>query len=134
MLTVQAPLADHMHRIAHIPTIAVQGACDCVTPAATAAYLSHLQPGMELRLVPGAGHSMYDPAITHELVEATDRMRAVSMEGARRLGVGGEEGAMEAGRMGREGGEEWIGGHQITTGGGVRLEEKRVVVKAGVVA
>lgn len=32
-------------------------------------------PELRLRLVGGAGHSQYDPAITHELLEATDAMR-----------------------------------------------------------
>jgi hypothetical protein len=32
----------------------------------------------ELRVVGGAGHSMYDPPITHELVVATDSLREVT--------------------------------------------------------
>jgi hypothetical protein len=32
-------------------------------------------PELQLRLVGGAGHSQYDPAIQHELLEATDAMR-----------------------------------------------------------
>lgn len=30
-------------------------------------------------MVPGAGHSMYDPSIAHELLEATDRMRQLPL-------------------------------------------------------
>ncbi len=45
----------------------------------TTAYELHLRwPELQLRLVPGAGHSMYDPAITHELVEATRIMYDVA--------------------------------------------------------
>ena len=33
-------------------------------------------PELQLRLVGGAGHSQYDPAIQHELLEATDAMRS----------------------------------------------------------
>lgn len=32
-------------------------------------------PELQLRLVGGAGHSHYDPAIQHELLDATDAMR-----------------------------------------------------------
>lgn len=32
----------------------------------------------ELRVVGSAGHSMYDPPITHELVVATDSLREVT--------------------------------------------------------
>jgi hypothetical protein len=32
-------------------------------------------PELQLRLVGGAGHSQYHPAIQHELLEATDAMR-----------------------------------------------------------
>ena len=35
---------------------------------------------MELRLVAGAGHSMYHPAIAHELLCATDRLRELALE------------------------------------------------------
>lgn len=71
----QQPLLDHIDRVRHIPCIAVQGQWDLVCPPATAVELGQAWPEMELRLVPRAGHSMYDPAITHELVTATDRMR-----------------------------------------------------------
>lgn len=65
-------LIRDVHAIRHIPCIAVHGQADYVCPPTTAFELHQAWPEMELRLVPGAGHSMYDPAITHELVEATD--------------------------------------------------------------
>jgi hypothetical protein len=43
---------------------------------------------MELRLVANAGHSMYDPAITHELVAATDALRLTSAARAAELQPG----------------------------------------------
>ena len=64
-----------MDAIRHIPCIAVQGRLDFVCPIKTAFDLHCEWPEMEVRVVPGAGHSMYDPAIAHELLEATDRMR-----------------------------------------------------------
>jgi pimeloyl-ACP methyl ester carboxylesterase len=77
---LEQPLLEHVQRIRHIPCIAVQGQLDFVCPPTTAVELSGAWPEMELRLVPGAGHSMYDPAITHELLCATDRMRAVQQQ------------------------------------------------------
>ena len=73
----QQPLSEHIDRVRHIPCIAVQGQWDLVCPPTTAVELGQAWPEMELRLVPRAGHSMYDPAITHELVTAADRMRVL---------------------------------------------------------
>ncbi|EKX49391.1 hypothetical protein GUITHDRAFT_59395, partial [Guillardia theta CCMP2712] len=63
---------QRMERIRHIPCIAVQGAADYICPPWTALDLHEAWPEMKLRLVAGAGHSMYDPEITSELVKATD--------------------------------------------------------------
>jgi proline iminopeptidase len=73
---LEEPLLAHMGalRSAQLPCIAVQGQADLVCPPGTAFDLHQAWPEAELRLVAGAGHSMYDPAITHELVCATDRM------------------------------------------------------------
>lgn len=57
----------------------MQGRLDYVCPVKTAYELHREWPEMELRVVPGAGHSMYDPAIAHELLEATDRMRQIPL-------------------------------------------------------
>jgi proline iminopeptidase len=62
--------------LAKIPTIAVHGRLDHVCPAATAHDLHRALPSMELRVVPGAGHSMYEEATVHELVWAGERMHA----------------------------------------------------------
>ena len=62
-------------RIRQIPCVAVQGGADCECPPRTAWALHRAWPEMELRLVLDAGHSMYDPRITSELVKATDRFR-----------------------------------------------------------
>ncbi len=65
-------------QVRHIPCIAVQGRLDYVCPVVTAYDLHCEWPEMELRVVPNAGHSMYDSNITHELLEATDRLRKSS--------------------------------------------------------
>lgn len=79
---LEEPLLMHVDRIKHIPCIAVHGQQDFVCPATTAYELHKAWPEMELRLVPGAGHSMYDSAITHELIQATDRMRSLPCNGS----------------------------------------------------
>ena len=67
--------------IRHIPCIAIQGRLDYVCPVNTAYDLHCAWPEMELRIVPNAGHSMYDDSITHELLEATDRLRGYAPSG-----------------------------------------------------
>ncbi len=49
------------------------GSCDRFR--AFPALVQQAWPELRLRLVGGAGHSQYDPAIAHELLEATDAMR-----------------------------------------------------------
>jgi proline iminopeptidase len=61
-------------RIRHIPGVIVQGRYDLVCPATSAWELHRAWPGSELRMVPDAGHSAFEPGILHELVLATDRL------------------------------------------------------------
>ncbi|KAJ8604432.1 hypothetical protein CTAYLR_000883 [Chrysophaeum taylorii] len=67
-------LLDNLDKIRHIPAIAVQGGADFICPPTTAIDLAAAWPELELRLVPGGGHSQYDPRIRHELLEATDKI------------------------------------------------------------
>ena len=65
------------HRLAalrDIPCIAVQGGRDRICPVDTALDLLAQWSQMELRIPTESGHSMYDVAITNELVRATDRL------------------------------------------------------------
>ena len=73
-------LLEGVERIRHIPCVAVQGANDLICPPSTALELHRAWPEMELRLVANAGHSMYHPGITHELLCATDRLRELALE------------------------------------------------------
>ena len=63
----------NVHRIRHIPGVIVQGRYDLVCPATSAWDLHRAWPEAELKLVPDAGHSAFEPGIVHELVCATDR-------------------------------------------------------------
>ena len=72
---------ERMDCVRTIPCIAVQGGKDTICPPDTALDLHARWPEMELRIPKGSGHSMYDPGITNELVQATDRIaRELSAE------------------------------------------------------
>ncbi|MDN5864811.1 MAG: prolyl aminopeptidase [Gammaproteobacteria bacterium] len=62
-------------RIRDIPGVIVQGRHDVVCPMRSAWDLHRAWPEADLRVVPDAGHSAFEPGNTHELIEATDRFR-----------------------------------------------------------
>jgi proline iminopeptidase len=62
-------------KIRHIPATIVQGRYDVVCPMMSAWDLHRAWPEADLRVVPDAGHSAFEPGILSELVEATDRYR-----------------------------------------------------------
>jgi proline iminopeptidase len=60
-------------RIRQIPGVIVQGRYDVVCPMISAWELHRAWPEADFRLVADAGHSAFEPGITHELILATDR-------------------------------------------------------------
>jgi len=74
----ETQLLDHADRIRGIPGVIVQGRYDVVCPAVTAWELGRRWPEAKLVIVADAGHSAYEPGITHELLAATDRFAAES--------------------------------------------------------
>jgi len=70
-------LAD-VGRIRHVPAVIVQGRYDVVCPMRSAWDLHRAWPEAELRIVPDAGHSAYEPGITHELIAATDHFSSAA--------------------------------------------------------
>lgn len=68
-------LIQGVTKIRHIPGIIVQGRYDFVCPIANAFDLHRAWPEACLRIVPNAGHSMYDEGILYELVRATDSFK-----------------------------------------------------------
>jgi proline iminopeptidase len=68
-------LLRDVDRIRHIPAVIVQGRYDVVCPMRTAWDLHRAWPEADFRVVGDAGHSGWEPGITHELVGATDRFR-----------------------------------------------------------
>jgi proline iminopeptidase len=67
--------AAQIERIRKIPAVIVQGRYDVVCPPKSAWDLHRAWPEADLKIVTEAGHSAFEPGITHELVTATDRFR-----------------------------------------------------------
>jgi proline iminopeptidase len=76
-LRTESQLLDDVGPIRHIPAVIVQGRYDVVCPMENAWALHRVWPEAELRIVPDAGHSANELGNTHELIEATDRFRAI---------------------------------------------------------
>ncbi len=68
-------LLDRTRKITHIPCIVAQGRYDIVCPVKSAWDLKHNMPDVDLRIVPNAGHSITEPGITEELVNATNEFK-----------------------------------------------------------
>jgi proline iminopeptidase len=66
-------LIEGVDRIRSIPTVIVQGRYDVVCPMKSAWDLHRAWPEADLRIVPDAGHSAFEPGNLHELISATDR-------------------------------------------------------------
>jgi proline iminopeptidase len=60
--------------IREIPAVIVQGRYDVVCPPVTALELAECWPEADLRIVPDAGHSAFEPGIATELIAATRRL------------------------------------------------------------
>jgi proline iminopeptidase len=66
-------LLTEIGRVRHLPGVIVQGRYDVVCPMRSAWDLHRAWPEADLRIVPDAGHSAFEPGTIHELVSATDR-------------------------------------------------------------
>jgi proline iminopeptidase len=66
-------LIENVGKIRKIPTVIVQGRYDVVCPVKSAWDLHCVWPEADLRIVPDAGHSAFEPGNIHELITATDR-------------------------------------------------------------
>jgi proline iminopeptidase len=74
----EGELLTGVDRIRDIPGVIVQGRYDVVCPPITAVELAERWPEADLRIVPDAGHSAFEPGIAAELVAATERLSARS--------------------------------------------------------
>jgi len=68
-------LLRNVDSIRKIPAVIVQGRYDVVCPMRSAWDLHRAWPEADFRVVADAGHSAFEPGITHQLIEATDRFR-----------------------------------------------------------
>ena len=66
-------LLANVDRLRAIPAVIVQGRYDAVCPIVTADELARAWPEARYVVVPGAGHSAFEPGIARELVAACDR-------------------------------------------------------------
>ena len=71
-LASENQLLDGIDRIRDVPAVIVQGRYDVVCPMESAWDLKRAWPQAQLRVIPAAGHSAYEPDITAALVQATD--------------------------------------------------------------
>ncbi|MGA2055534.1 MAG: prolyl aminopeptidase [Bradyrhizobium sp.] len=63
-------LLDNAGRLKGIPGIIVQGRYDLLCPPATSHALAARWPDAELRIVPGAGHTLYDAGVRDAVMKA----------------------------------------------------------------
>jgi proline iminopeptidase len=76
-LKTEDQLLCDAHRLAGIPGVIVHGRYDLVCPLRSAWDLKRAWPAADLRIVPDAGHSAFEPGNTAALVEAMDAFRAL---------------------------------------------------------
>ena len=69
-------LLHDIDKVRNIPAVIVHGRYDVLCPVSTAWELAEIWPEVDLRIVPDAGHSAFEPGNIHELVMATDAFAA----------------------------------------------------------
>jgi proline iminopeptidase len=70
-------LLSNIRRVRDIPAVIVQGRYDAVCPPVTADDLHRAWPEAEYHVVPGAGHSAFEPGISSLLVGAMERFKSI---------------------------------------------------------
>lgn len=67
-------IIERIGRLRSLPAILVHGRYDAICKPAAATALAGHWPELRLQIVPGAGHSAFEPGIIDALVKATDQM------------------------------------------------------------
>ncbi len=75
-------LIEDVGKIRNIPSVIVQGRYDVICPMKSAWDLHRAWPEADLRIVPDAGHSAFEPGNVHELISATDRFARSASAGS----------------------------------------------------
>ena len=68
-------LIRNMGRIAHLPSVIVQGRYDVICPPLAAHRLQQAWPGSRMRMIPDAGHGALETGIARALVGATEQFK-----------------------------------------------------------
>jgi len=68
----------NMEKIAHISGTIIQGRYDLICPPITAQEIHQAWPASKLIMVANAGHMMSEPAITQNLIDTMDGLRALA--------------------------------------------------------
>jgi proline iminopeptidase len=68
-------LLANAHRLQGIPGVIVQGRYDMVCPLLSAHELHRAWPQADYRIIPDAGHSVWEPGILQALLEASERFK-----------------------------------------------------------
>jgi proline iminopeptidase len=63
-------LLDEAGQLAGIPGIIVQGRYDLLCPPSTSSALAARWPDCEIRIIEGAGHTLYDPGVRNAVMKA----------------------------------------------------------------
>lgn len=69
-------LLANASRLENIPGIIVQGRYDFLCPPSTSHALAAVWPGAEIRMIEGAGHSLYDAGVRSAVVQAISDLAA----------------------------------------------------------
>ena len=72
----EGQLLHDIDRIRQIPAVIVHGRYDVLCPVSTAWQLAERWPEADLRIVPDAGHSAFEPGNINQLITATDAFAA----------------------------------------------------------
>jgi proline iminopeptidase len=67
-------LLDDADKLAGLPGIIVQGRYDLLCPPSTSHALAARWPGSEIRIVEGAGHTLYDPGVRNAVMKSVADM------------------------------------------------------------
>jgi proline iminopeptidase len=70
-------LLENVERLRKIPAVIVQGRYDAVCPIISADDLHRAWPEADYVVVPGAGHSVWEPGISAEVVKATEKFKTM---------------------------------------------------------
>lgn len=71
-------ILQQKHKIAHIPTVIVQGRYDMICPPVSAAKLAKGWDLAQLKIIPLAGHALSEPGISEALVGVMDGLRGTA--------------------------------------------------------